>query len=569
MGHSAAYFNLQSKERSATCGIIVKNSREHVKKCKRIVSNVPYPLGMSGMCLAPYKPDPDDPANQVAAIVNRVGQRMPNQNGDRMRDFRRYYRALVPILFESITDCDVPSFEGWLKTTSYSEGRKEALRKTRLENKNRGKDWTKCKCFIKDEVYQEPKHARGIMSYSDYYKVEMGPLIKAMETKIFHGSETERFFIKGTNPVTWPERMRNLFGTSPVVATDWSAMEAHHQGEFAEMFNYIVMHIMRGVTDRSKKRAISRLLKGENELVFKSVTAKLSQRLMSGALWTSAQNGCVNLMVSSYLVLRQSNPGKSPEALSTMFKTHYVGIHEGDDGLILSPPIDQELVDSMGVKLKHEPHESYMGAGFCGIYTADGVNCVTDPKKMLRNFMVLPGKTIGYSRSTNEALLKARADSYLMLYPNAPVISALASAVAHRFRGRKLKKSITAENGYILGLVTERATKFEEITADSRVMVERVFGVSTQMQFLLEGQAKENFQKLSIECFSSIQDINYIEYHKQQLNLCGKQTEVYESLLVNPIKAEPLEEATRFTRTHNTERDMVDTAVEIGGLVYC
>lgn len=409
--------------------------------------------GLSIPDLAAFVPDLQCPLSATAAMCNRVGRDMPCSSTSRgaevsaaMGKFKSYASTFIKKHFPQITEDDVPSFDQWLDGSGYPGSRKRALRRLWADLKSVVPDHCKNKSFIKSEIYSTFKCPRAINSYTDESKVYLGPLMYAVDHAIFHGtsngpSETSKFFVKLTNPKTWPSRLAALFGDDPVVMTDFTSFEAHHRAEFAEIGATWIEHVISGLDD-NRKNMIRRMVLGVNVCEFKEITFKLDQTLMSGALWTSSLNGVLNLLAMSYLVSRTAlGPDADAETLVAWTMRHYRGLHEGDDGICslvgtCVEKIDQHLINSLGFNLKIDYHKHYAEGSFCGIMSVSGsTDIVCDPIKIMRTFGYFDMKYSTSKKTKLLALLRARAMSYLHLYPNAPIVSALMWKVIQETKG--------------------------------------------------------------------------------------------------------------------------------------
>jgi hypothetical protein len=196
---------------------------------------------------------------------------MPGYNGDEMKLFTEYYREFIALAFQPLRDDEVPGFKQWLDHTSYSGARKNALIKLREEILCHDGKHFAVKSFIKDEFYSEPKNPRAINSYTDESKTLLGALFHAIDKKTF----ATRFFVKGSNPKTWPQRLEELFGNMPVLTTDFSSFEAHHWGALARVPYYWALHMIRDLTRVCFLRdMVAVMMLGVNEVAFNRIRVK-------------------------------------------------------------------------------------------------------------------------------------------------------------------------------------------------------------------------------------------------------------------------------------------------------
>jgi hypothetical protein len=395
--------------------------------------------------LGVFIPDPVYVYNQIHAVVHRVGRGMPTPTIDVGHDFLRYVTSLCDFIFDPLDDCDVPSFAQWLDHSSYTGKRKTALAKLRASITDLDISDFKCKCFIKYECYDEPKQPRGIYSYTDESKVVVGPTVHAMDKKTFQGAKSARFFVKGSDPKGWPDRLARTFHERWVMETDFSSFESHQDGLLAEAVRVWARRMLCKLSDRRVAEIILAMMSAVNVMEFKCLTAKVIQRLMSGAMWTSSSNSVLNLFIVSYLILRSKFPLADPGFLVEMFKTNFEGIFEGDDGLTVWSPVSDQLIDDLGIVLKFKVKPTWCDAEFCGITCAKNSRViVTDPISVVRKFFCLPIR-YATSQKKRRELLRAKAMSYKYLYNDVPIIGELCHKVC------ELTKSLNVRKGIVIG----------------------------------------------------------------------------------------------------------------------
>lgn len=269
------------------------------------------------------------------------------------------------------------------------------------------------KGFVKWENYPEYKPPRMINSPSDLSKLILGPLIHASDKLLFKSG----FFVKGTDPKTWPCMLHALFGNAPVIQTDFTSFEAHHSGVYSELVYRLLQRTTRCLNLTSGiRRLIHNLVLGHNRCSFTKVKVVTKQRLMSGVLWTSSANGFLNLIINAFLY--------SKSISSTIFPTRsFRAKFEGDDGIFEDYDDDPELRTAMGLRLKFKKASHFSHVSFCSMHcSADGGCVVPDVRKILRKFFLLPKKYIESRPNRQSALIKAKALSYQYLFGRSPVL---------------------------------------------------------------------------------------------------------------------------------------------------
>jgi len=452
--------------------------------------------------LAYWIPDPKSRANAIASVMGRAGREMPVGNEQRLKHFERFAKEFIRVNLAQITDEDVPNAETWLAESGYPGKRKRQLLALVPRARRVTRAYIKNKSFIKVEEYGKAKCPRAINSYTDESKVILGPLVHAIDKAIFHGSRISKFFVKGRNPREWPRMLREAFGDQPVMMTDYTSFEAHHQGVFSRVVHDAFMHICHNVTDAPRKRLLSRMLKDcVNVCEFKGVTAKMRGRLMSGALWTSSGNGLLNLILASYIVGCMRLPLASPEECARQVPHYFVGFLEGDDGICQTGPVDGRIFDELGILLKFEYHRSYNRGSFCGVLTQeDSDDLLTDPVKVLRQFGYLHMK---YARSKDHicrALVRAKALSLNHMYANCPIVGPLTYDVIRKTRNLDARSVIAEFDLYHAARLRDAiksGVRVPDVCAASRLVVEEEFGIPVHLQESIE------------ECIRRSDDLTY------------------------------------------------------------
>jgi len=272
-------------------------------------------------------------------------------------------------------------------------------------------------------------------------------------------------------------------------------------------------YMLAGELDSTTLSLIRRMVLGDNLCRFNSCTAKVSQRLMSGALWTSSSNGVLNLFIMSYLAGRSQQPDMPAVLLARRIKEFFRGFVEGDDGICEAYDLDGSLITELGLNLKLERADHFTEASFCGIVCdADELRIVTDPKKILRNifhFSDQRGTTMsGRLDRKHNALLRAKAMSYAYAYSDCPVVGRLVHEICRATSGidvRGVKLDSQIKQFWLEQCSREnRHRKEPEVSMASRLIVEKRFGVPVSLQLLLE----ESFK--SFELYTSVPVPTYL-----------------------------------------------------------
>lgn len=480
-----------------------------------------------------FIPDGLDVSNQVAACVHRFGREMPPIKVE--DDFRDYAKKFIRKHFTPIVDDDVKDFSGWLGKVKYSLARKRALAALRSGPIVCDRKFYSSKSFIKWESYPKPKVPRAINSPSDASKCVLGPVVHAIDKATF----SKKWFVKGTDPKSWPSRLRSLFGSSAVMGTDFSSFEAHHRGVYTEVVYYWVKHMMRQLTiDKPVRRHVLNIMKGTNVTKFKNVKAVVTEKLMSGSMWTSSANGVLNLLIMSYLVTRK---GLTNDEVVDDIDLHFTGVVEGDDGLCKCATVDEALIADMGLDLKFEMAEHFSDASFCGVVCGKyDDQIIRDPIKTVRNTFIMPMRYFSSRESRKDGLMRARALSLKWNYNNCPIVGELMHRIC--YHTRSINAIIdTAENDlysaeYVRKCESGRLDLIQpEVPLELRLSMQEHFNVPVLQQLIIETEIKNSGRifLLSTQGLSTLVDAQHasrflgpeyqdvpVEYHHSIVHRC-------------------------------------------------
>lgn len=494
---------------------LVRRRREWQRKVVACLGEIRVVEKSTGLPLNTwYWPDRDHATNQIYAAIHRFGCHMPDGVVDVKRDFSNFFKGLV-VSIPFVREDDVVELDEWLRSSSYAGGRKQYLLNLAKKMSVLTLEMANTKGQIKGECYPEPKHARGINSHSDESKLLFAPLMKAIEKKTY--SHFSRFFVKGTQPREWPSRLRDLFGTRLVSGTDFSSFEAHHYGIMNECIKFWIMHCIRELGETSHfRRLVARLLDGSNVCEFSRIKVVLSQRLMSGAMWTSSANGMLNFTLMAYMTLRKRYPLLPIPALVEKI-VEFDGVFEGDDGLCITE-IEQNDIDDLGLKLKMEPKTTWNLAKFCQIVCDEETGQVlTDPIRVLNTINALPSKYYAMKPKRRAALMRAKAMSLAYNYSNVPIVGQLCYKICEMTRGIDVR-GLTAELGQWknetldLAIREKSWQKKPNVPESARLIVDAVYGVPVEVQYMLEEQIRQSGVKIELSMLEFISEwqIKYV-----------------------------------------------------------
>jgi hypothetical protein len=431
------------------------------------------------------KLDPRDWLTMFLGAMKRVCKRPPAVSDSDRKLVRRFVRRWLKRHMTPIPIDSDDSFEVWLASTHYNEARKKELRRTYEEVKDLfSSEVTQVKCFIKDETYGEYKHARWIMSRTDYWKCFYGPLIRLVEAAIY---ENPAFVKHCTEAERAAKLEREVLRVGDVIMeTDFTSFESHLDRATmltleVEMLDYMLSKH----PGRALMRQMNRVVAGHNHLVARFVYLTVEAR-MSGEMSTSLGNGFTNLMIVRLVCWLNGN-------------RHVRGLVEGDDGLFIMTGTapTASMFARFGFTIKIKVHSEIAEAGFCGmLYDAESHVFVTDPAKVLLNFGWGTRQYLFANMYTRMALLRAKAMSYLCQYGSCPIISTFCSRIMEltmKVTDDKLAQvvssmRVSAYEKAKLDFALAHPTSMRPVLPSTRQLFDRLFGVSVEDQLAIEKQ---------------------------------------------------------------------------------
>jgi len=445
--------------------------------------------------------NPDDTPTVLAGIYKRVAAKLPEADTQLLDEFNAFVkrwlrRNLTPL--EHDTDISVPT---WLQQCNYPYWRKLELEEeynTFNTNEPMNEKDRQVKSFVKDESYADWKHARMINSRSDRFKIYCGPVIRAVEQRVFKLPH----FIKKVPIAERPSVILRDVGDAADrwVATDYTSFEANFTPRFMqacelEMLRYMTKHLP---GHKEWMKTIEDTFTGVNHCKFRQGWFEITACRMSGEMCTSLHNGFANLMAFLFVCEKSG--------VQVRLKV------EGDDGIAaISGPVDQSLFARMGLMIKLEKHAALSEASFCGLVFApeDCIN-VTDPREVLAEFAWCSKRYAHSSSHKLRALLRCKALSLAHQYPGCPIIDALGHygiRVTRRYHMgavsivEKSRSYSMWEREQIRDAVTCGQLHRTESPPATRELVERLYGITVEQQKQIEAMldSKMDFDEIDIE----------------------------------------------------------------------
>lgn len=449
---------------------------------------VQLPLAVDGF--VQFKPDPTDAATTLAGVQNRVASAVPGLTPDKKAELAEFTRRFCEKNFRPLQPDQDLSVETWLASCPYPAWRKEELRKLHKESKPLGKGDCKVKAFVKDEFYPEAKHSRGIYSRTDRFKIEVGPIFRAIETEIYKHPA----FIKKIPIADRPAYISRLIEKlgARYGAADYTAFESHFVRDMMEAIEFVVYRYMTESHPCHKHfvKIMDEVLAGENICVFKNFQLLLKATRMSGEMNTSLGNGITNLIMLSFLF----------EKLGVH---EVMAVVEGDDSLFAyfkgrCPTV--EMFKEYGFTIKMESSDDLSEASFCGlIFDRDDLINITDPVDALVTFGWAGKFYCHSSLATRMKLLRCKSLSYAHQYPGCPILASLAKCGLRMTKSYDVRAFIENDRGSCLWereQLREALAHHEQvrrsrvpdlpIPVNTRLLMHRVFGITPEEQINVE-----------------------------------------------------------------------------------
>jgi hypothetical protein len=434
---------------------------------------------------APIRCDLDCSENFMASAAKRIASAT---NPIHMPTFNKFTAFVDEWLEKNLQplayDTDL-SFETWIEETNYSRRRKEQLRQIfdeRLDLPTSSPAKT-VKMFGKDETYADWKYMRGILPRIDYFKIFLGPFMKAIEKEVYKLP----FFIKHVPETLRPQYvMEHVYQPGALnFVSDHTSFEAAFTAQvMSNLEKRLYMYMISNLPEKKEFEELVDVICSVNHVEGKGCFFKTEGR-MSGEMCTSLGNGFSNLMVMLF-TLQEANC------------TSIRGVVEGDDGLFTffgEPPTVDDFA-KLGFRLKLEIFEEFSNASFCGmIFDQDDKIILTDAIDSVLKMGWSSRQYTMSSEKTRKILLRSKALSYAHMYYNCPIIGAASRAALRltshvsenelkRFRSKERISIYEFEEREINEKCGLPSTFFTPM--NTRVLYERLYGVSVSDQLAIE-----------------------------------------------------------------------------------
>lgn len=515
-------------------------------------------LGVNIKSVCPVLPDFGDNVSFKAGFYYRVCRGTPIPDKSMLRSARKFVRhMLLTGEVEQMSNEDV-TYCHWRVIINFPESRKLEFDKAKnlldldLVTKNK---YLEVKGFCKEEDYNgEFKHFRTINARSDYFKVDVGPFFKQLESKFFKLPE----FIKKI-----PQHQRAQYIMEKVYApggkyicTDYTSFESGFRAEVMDAIEYEVYHFIgRGHTEFSEFWRKIQVLKHTNRIHYKSFQADVPATRMSGEMNTSLGNGIFNYFAFRFACYLDGIEVR--------------GVVEGDDGLnhVTREP-DVRTFEKLGMIIKYEKFDNIGDASFCGqVFDPTAMQIVRDPIQTLIKMGWSTRKYINANVNTKRALLRSKAMSALYENPGCPIVNKFCIKILELTsdkrtvtrecnlrrieRNQYLRDRNSQMEDYLKTLEGDDMAKFRQIFQEphplTRDLVERRWKITVAEQIITE---------LQIEAITELGefDLPFIVKYATQANLIAN--DVYRNVVEPYIPHKILD----GNRNFNVAEDFFDNS---------
>lgn len=423
---------------------------------------------------APISVDGNDVNSTVRGFTKRILADLPIARDGFYDEFEKFVDLFCECYLIPLRS--IMNFEEWLKTTSYSDSRKEQLRK--IVKEIRGLlDKKKCrnvKCFTKREAYDSVKEARLIMSRIDEFKVIAGPIFKSIEEVVYASLP----FAKHMSVEGRIEFVTNMKDLGFTYMSDYTAYESHFVKELKEscefrMYRYMTYHLLGDTLD-----TLLDILSGRNTVRTRAgVKLKFDARRCSGEMDTSLGNGWTNLLITLFIIWKKTNC-----SISQLFE-HYQGIVEGDDHLFTTTvPLLSSDYNDCGMTIKLVKIIAPTEGSFCGLIFNKDKQIIRDPHRFIRKFG-WAHSFFGCGMKTKMELQRAKALSAVYETPHCPIVAVLARLALKKTRG-----CVPRYEDKFSELIPPNEMKIPAFapTLATRELFSKLYDISIEMQLLIE-----------------------------------------------------------------------------------
>lgn len=433
--------------------------------------------------LAMPHPDPRHELTAKAGVLKRFANLPPEIDDSLFEELCCFVDEFIAANFKPLDPSSDATFNTWIEKTKYPRWRKDQLRKVweDIDSDQMRTSAGECESFIKWESYPEYKHARPINSRDDEFKVRTGPIFKLIEEEVFKlGAFIKKIPVED-RPGYISERLK--VDGNYYVGTDYSSFEASFIERILRAVEFRLYRFMiKALPGRHDFEAQIEQMVTNGVCKYGTFRAWVLGGRRSGDMCTSLGNGFTNLVVMEFLCSKyKCGP--------------VLGVVEGDDGLFsfskVHPPV--EAFEKLGFRIKLERHAELETASFCGlIFDSQDLVNICDPTEALACFGWISPLYLRSKKSKIDSIMRAKALSYAVQYKGCPIVGSLAHCAMRHTRFADLRVALRSralsmwEREQILHALECRKWDFKEPPMNTRLLMERVFGVPVSVQLYIE-----------------------------------------------------------------------------------
>jgi hypothetical protein len=433
--------------------------------------------------------DNSDPATVLAGAVHRQACQKKNINRKTLRDLRSFVKHYLKENVSRVNKQDLPTFEDFLKRTKYTEKEKEKIRAGKeISDKyspySLPKRYTKCKCFAKDEFYDEFKQSRGICGRTNVIRARYGPLIMAIEDKIYKS----KYFVKHMTPkersVVISERMNQV---GRVLENDYSTFESSFASEIISAVEcQLFRHCLGDVVSSDLLNELCDDARGVGEfkttMLYKWFELEVAGSRKSGDSHTSLANGFTNLMIFLFCCYKADVPHHSFDILV-----------EGDDSVCWLAEGHtvkfRKVAEELGFTVKMNWLDTASESSFCQLRCDPSTGIIVrHPAKVLAKSGWSKSNHVNFNSNHLTMLYRAKAMSLAVESGSCPILWALADRMLRSTTGVQMDWEFVERHTplYERDKIQKTACEVSEPPLSTRVFFEKLFKIPVSYQLEVE-----------------------------------------------------------------------------------
>ncbi len=461
----AGWLQQASKERPVGLASIVlrRNILEHeIRRKPKVVRVRAYNL-LSKVGLSMPTPGPDW-LTAAFGVLQRACRPSPVMNIDLMVEFSKFVMNFLPVALREVKLEIDYEFDArrWIESMDKPRTWKDSL--IRLLDDNDlwdymsaslypstldGKERMEAELysiFQKDESYEKVTATRIIFALTDYHRVVFGDVCKTIGDQLVHNANT----FSGVPVDRWPELLSSIFNVpgKPAHATDFSGFEKWFNIFVKHTVDYVPFAVVAAHHPEASARLELMRKMEVNCSIFRHACFQFRANdtfQQSGSHKTYSVNTFGHWLLSCFFhtIAHGKYPTVHPKI--GVKNAADIDIHldprvlSGDDSKTASYPRMQVfLYEALGLGVEFEPGIEDDDLAFCKVKVAwrsDGSICKVPPFwELLAKLPWCPKQLAGSKYSKLIAMTKAKALSYLHLYPTTPILSKICSEYIHHFR---------------------------------------------------------------------------------------------------------------------------------------